>query len=216
MRYPKEILGDDDGTMPENVEKLASEVVGHRIVAVEKGKWDGSWGYQHGHLITLDNGKQVRLADTSDCCASTALEAFMLSPDSVDHVITGIGTTGGYTTWHIFADGKDILNLTVEWSAGNPFYYSYGFDISVADAPPPSSKYARAARPDICWYLESVGVDPATVGMDEITATGYYRYAVDEFGKMIRDAELRVWTEWPTVSIGARVIDMLKPWEESS
>ena len=79
------------------------------------------------------NGKRVTLADTNDCCAGTELRAFLLHPEMVDHVITGIGTTGGFTTWHIYADMGDVLELSVDWSAGNPFYYAYGFDISVIE-----------------------------------------------------------------------------------
>jgi hypothetical protein len=57
-----------------------------------------------------------------------------LHPERVDHIITGVGTTGGYTTWHIYADMGDVLELSVGWSSGNPFYYGYGFDISVVEA----------------------------------------------------------------------------------
>lgn len=125
--YPAEILGgeDDDGTMPENVEALRQAVVGSRIVNVEK---DGGVT-----IITLDSGKRVKLLDTSDCCAFTALEAFLLHPEKVDHAILGVGTTGEFTRWHIFADYGDILELTVGWSCGNPSYYGYGFDIVVEE-----------------------------------------------------------------------------------
>ena len=125
--YPEERLDgyNDDGTMPANVDALREQVVGHRITSAER---DGGT-----FTITLDNGKQVELADTSDCCAYTDLEAFLLHPELVDHIITGIGTTDGYTTWHIYADMGDVLELTVGWSSGNPFYYGYGFDIRVIE-----------------------------------------------------------------------------------
>src|SRR3954469_8341401 len=108
-RYPEEQLDeyDDDGTMPDNVDVLREAVVGHRIVSAEKGEESTDrWGYSHGQplVITLDNGKRVELRDTSDCCAGTDLGAFLLHPDLVDHIITGVGTTDGYTTWHIYAD----------------------------------------------------------------------------------------------------------------
>lgn len=127
MSYAEEVLdGDyDDGTMPSNVEDLRTHVVGHRIVsAVQDGR---------RFTITLDNGKRVELANTDDCCAYTDLEAFLLHADRVDHIITGVGTTDSYTTWHIYADMGDVLELTVGWSAGNPFYYAYGFDITVTE-----------------------------------------------------------------------------------
>jgi hypothetical protein len=139
--YPAEILGedDDDGTMPANVATLAEAVVGHRIVKVERNveipKTDGRyWGESHGTEITLDNGKRVFLADGGDCCAYTSLEDFLLHADKIDHIITGVGTTEGYTKWHVYADLGDVLELTVGWSCGNPFYYGYGFDVVVRDS----------------------------------------------------------------------------------
>ncbi len=122
--YAEEVLGpdDDDGTMPASRQELADAVVGHRIVNVQE------------NVITLDNGKRVVLRSTDDCCAYTELEAFLLHADKIDHVITGVGTTEGYTRWHIYADMGDVLELTVGWSCGNPFYYGYGFDIAVEDA----------------------------------------------------------------------------------
>ena len=123
--YAPEILGEDedDGTMPENVARLAENIVGHRIVNAEKA--------DYVLTLTLDDGRQVVVKDDGDCCAYTELEAFLLHPEMVDHVITGIGTTGEYTKWHVYADAGDVLELTVGWSCGNPFYYGYGFDITV-------------------------------------------------------------------------------------
>ena len=126
-RYPIEQLDSDydNGTMPDNVAALREHVVGHRIASAEK--------VGARFTITLDDGTQVQLADTDDCCAYTELSAFLLHADQVDHVITGVGTTNGYTTWHIYADMGDVLELTVGWSSGNPFYYGYGFDINVIE-----------------------------------------------------------------------------------
>ncbi len=125
---PEEL--DDDGTMPANVVALAEHVVGHRIVSVEKGDLAA-----HVNYITLDNGKRVLLADTSDCCAYTELKEFLLHADRIDHIITGVATTEGYTTWHVLADYGDVLEMKVGWSCGNPFYYSYGFSIAVEPEP---------------------------------------------------------------------------------
>lgn len=126
--YVDELLddNDDDGTMVQSKNELSSHVVGHKIVAVE---------HLPGHrfTITLDTGKAVELVDTHDCCAYTSVDAFMLHPDMVDHVITGVGTTGEYTSWHIYADMGDILRLAIGWSCGNPFYYAYGFQITVKE-----------------------------------------------------------------------------------
>ena len=132
-RYPVEQLGedDDDGTMPENVNTLAEAVVGRRIVSAERTETRGRWSVEHALVLTLDDGRRVQLVDTTDCCAVTELEEFWLHPESVDHVILGVGTTGQYTTWHIYADFGDIMRLKVDWSCGNPFYYAYGFNIRV-------------------------------------------------------------------------------------
>lgn len=137
-RYPVEELNseDDDGTMPENVDALRLAVVGQRIVKVETSvpttdKWECP--ADAALVITLDNGKRVELMDTADCCAGTALDSFLLHPERIDHIITGVGTTDGYSTWHIYADMGDVLELSVGWSCGNPFYYAYGFDISVKE-----------------------------------------------------------------------------------
>lgn len=125
-RYPVEDPFGDDGTMRANVAELAQAVVGRRIVSVDHERGTAT--------VTLDDGSRVHLDDTSDCCAYTELESFLLHPDRVDHVITGVGTTDGCTTWHIFADYGDVMELTVGWSCGNPFYYGYGFDIRVSSA----------------------------------------------------------------------------------
>jgi hypothetical protein len=136
-RYPAESLDDDDddGTMPRNVDQLQGAVVGHRIVSVEEGvEVPGRYyGTATATVITLDDGRRVALADTDDCCAYTELKAFLLHPERVDHIITGVGTTNGYTAWHIYADMGDVLELSVGWSCGNPFYYGYGFDIQVVE-----------------------------------------------------------------------------------
>lgn len=136
--YAQEQLGteDDDGTMVNNVATLAEAVVGHRIVSAERTTFPGRsysgeiYEYET-FVITLDDGTRVALDNTNDCCAHTDLMAFLLHPERIDHIITGIGTTGGYNTWHIYADMGDVLELTVGWSCGNPFYYGYGFEIRV-------------------------------------------------------------------------------------
>lgn len=136
--YPTEELDSDadDGTMPESLAALEEAVVGQRIVRVERDVEipDKYYGTTTGTSITLGNGKRVTLADTGDCCAYTELQDFLLHADRIDHVITGVGTTGDYTTWHIYADMGDVLELSVGWSCGNPFYYAYGFHIAVRDS----------------------------------------------------------------------------------
>lgn len=134
--YPEEHLDPDhdNGTMPENLASLREAVVGRRIVSAEQKDVQGIYRtLSKGLEITLDDGRKVTLVDTEDCCAFTSLNKFLLHPERVDHVITGVGTTDKYTVWHIYADFGDIMELEVGWSCGNPFYYGYGFDIQVID-----------------------------------------------------------------------------------
>ncbi len=139
MNYTPEELDpdEDDGTMPDNVATLEGHVVGRRIVGVEQNttipsryEWSSP---ERGTVLVLDNGKRVALVDTGDCCAYTDLKNVIWHLDKIDHVITGVGTTEGYTRWHIYADLGDVVELEVGWSCGNPFYYGYGFDISVQE-----------------------------------------------------------------------------------
>lgn len=135
-RYPTEVLDEhrDNGTMPANVAELSEAVIGRRIVSVKRERVQSRYLRDNEALvITLDNGKRVKLIDNSDCCAYTALGSFLLHPEAVEHAILGVGTTDGYTTWHIFADFGDVMTLQVGWSCGNPFYYAYGFDIRVEE-----------------------------------------------------------------------------------
>lgn len=134
---------EDDGTMTENVQELRNVVVGRKIVKAEKRALtddekntlkDGGryyWGASDALILELDSGHQVVVRDTSDCCAYTALDKFLYDPAGVDHMILGVGTEDGFDTWHIYADFGDVLKLDVGWSCGNPFYYGYGFDITV-------------------------------------------------------------------------------------
>lgn len=133
--YKPEVLDDDedDGTMVDNVERLSQEVVGHKILSAQTEKVPSRYGTYDAFVIMLDNGKRVTLLDNGDCCAFTDLRSFLLNIDKVDHIITGVGTTEGFTKWHIFCDLGDVLELEVGWSCGNPFYYGYGFDIRVED-----------------------------------------------------------------------------------
>jgi hypothetical protein len=120
---------DDDGTMPRCVAELADAVIGHRIVKV-----DGDYNKTRLHL---DDGRTVALVGESDCCAFTDVEAIWFAEHlpSTDHLITSVATTDGYTRWHILADAGSVLELTVGWSCGNPFYYTYGLTVTVEPLP---------------------------------------------------------------------------------
>ena len=98
--------------MPENVRELADAVVGHKIIAAEKGasvtrisEWRQPYQVT-GTVLHLDNGVRVMLADSGDCCAYTELEAFLLHRKRIDHVITGVGTTGAHHLAHLRGHGR--------------------------------------------------------------------------------------------------------------
>jgi hypothetical protein len=116
---------DDDGTMPTSVAALADAVVGHRIVRVDS---DNS---AHKTRLHLDDGRTVTLVGESDCCAYTDVEKIIPHLPGIDHLITAVATTDGYARWHILADAGSVLELEVNWSCGNPFYYAYGLTVTV-------------------------------------------------------------------------------------
>jgi hypothetical protein len=133
-RYPVEVLGadDDDGTMVESLKAFTEAVVGHKIVATRKGSIPGAyWGVESGTALLLDTGQIVWMGEQGDCCAYTDLEEIIDVLPSIEHVITGVGTSEGYTTWHIYANMGDVMQFKVGWSCGNPFYYAYGFNVRV-------------------------------------------------------------------------------------
>lgn len=129
--YPAVVGDDDDGTMPNNVAYFAEQIVGHRIVSAA---YDRDPSYDEAKLILkLDNGKYVRLFDTSDCCAYTQLVDIIELLPMMDHVITNVTPDLNYNTWHIFCDFGEMMQLHVGWSSGNSFYYGYGFHIQVTE-----------------------------------------------------------------------------------
>lgn len=136
--YEEEVLDpewDDDGSIVRSKEYLADLVVGHRIVSAElvTNEYHSYGDSDKTMVLTLDDGRRVKMRGYGDCCAFAEVNSFLLNPERVDHVITGVGTTDGYTTWHVYADLGDVLELSVGWSCGNPFYYGYGFIFQVED-----------------------------------------------------------------------------------
>lgn len=125
-----------DPTLDENLADLRDAVVGHRIVKAEMRVVHsdlGRWTYDdYGLVITLDNGKEVVLSDTNDCCAYTGVNSFLMSEGFSNNVITSVRAEENYTEWFILAEGIPVMTLDVGWSEGSG-YYSYGFRISVRD-----------------------------------------------------------------------------------
>lgn len=124
----------DNGTMPQSLNNLKENVIGHKIVKVSQDNVKGPWGYSEpATVLELDNGKKVQMIYKFDCCARTQVENFALDLEMIDHIIMGVGTTENYTEWHIYCDYGDILKMQVDWTCGNPFYYGYGFHIQVEE-----------------------------------------------------------------------------------
>jgi hypothetical protein len=138
-KYDYPMLDDDDGTMMQNVTDLADAIVGHRIVKVEQNAPVESvfntdyWTKKADVIFTLDNGRRVVLIAGGDCCAYTELMGIVEHLPTIDHIITAVEPDGDYNNWHIFADFGEVMELEVGWSAGNPFFYGYGFNIQVLD-----------------------------------------------------------------------------------
>lgn len=113
----------DMESVTEDLEKV---LVGRRIVSAEQVP---AKGWDDAYLkLTLDNGKVVEVADTSNCCAYGAVDSFLLNPDSVDHVITSVRDNEDCTEFFVLADMVQVLKLDTSWSEGTG-YYSYGLNI---------------------------------------------------------------------------------------
>lgn len=131
-----------DEVMEDSAEHLAALVVGKKIVSAEARKWtlrnrDDSdyfpWYHEGtGLVLTLNDGTEFAFLGKADCCAYTDLENFIMHPDKVDNIITGVKTEDDYQKWHIMADAGDVMELSVGWSEGSG-YYAYGFEFPVVE-----------------------------------------------------------------------------------
>lgn len=130
--------GYESEVMQGSVDELASKVVGQRIVKVERRPAepdeDGYVGYGRSEetVFTLGNGQTVILGDTDDCCAFTEVGSFEFL-NQTDNVITRVETDEGFQDWFIYADSIPVVNLKVDWSPGNPYYYGFGFTVRVKE-----------------------------------------------------------------------------------
>lgn len=122
QRYESEVMGGC-------VEELANSVIGRRIVRVEKVK-GAKYHEESGIRLTLDNGDQVNVWDTDDCCAYTQVSDFRFL-ENVDNVITSVTSDDGFEKWFVYAGAVPVLEMDVDWSPGNPYYYGFGFSINV-------------------------------------------------------------------------------------
>ena len=120
------------GVMQGSVSEFAGAVIGSRIVRVEKRTNLPGYGNSNALDFTLDNGNVVTLADTDDCCAYTMVENFEFLEGS-ENAITSVDTQDGFQTWFVYAEGVPVVRMGVDWSPGNPYYYGFGFNVTVKE-----------------------------------------------------------------------------------
>lgn len=133
MSYLDDEYDEDCETevMSGGVEELKKNVVGHRIVSVTREEVpDAGYGQSNRTRFVLDDGTSVLLYDTDDCCAFTEVESFKFL-EGVDNVITSVETDTGFEKWFIYADRVPVVEMDVSWSPGNPYYYGFGFQVTV-------------------------------------------------------------------------------------
>lgn len=125
--YEAEVMGG-------SAVEFQTAIVGRKIVKVERIVRDYSGtAFSQGVQFTLDDGRVVELHDTNDCCAFTEVKDFEILAD-LDNVITSVTTVDGYQKWYVYAAGIPVVGVYVDWSPGNPYYYGFGFSITVKDA----------------------------------------------------------------------------------
>lgn len=137
MSYIDDVYDADyeQEVMQGSVDVLAENLVGQRIVSVERTNVPEDtrrYGRSQVTVFTLANGKKVNLYDTDDCCAFTEVESFKFL-ENVDNAITRVEASDGFSVWHIYAENIPVATLDVEWSPGNPYYYGFGFEVQVED-----------------------------------------------------------------------------------
>ena len=122
--YEAEVMGD-------NAKLLESEVVGHRIIDVREDKYNGGYPVTgSGVTLVLDNGNEIEILATNDCCAYTDVRDFKFLAKT-DNVVTRVETQDNFEQWYIYAAEVPVVSLGVDWSPGNPYYYGFGFNIAV-------------------------------------------------------------------------------------
>ncbi len=114
--------------MGRSAEELSRAVVGHKIIGV--GKADTSGWREPGIVLVLDNGQQVVVRGSGDCCAYADIDDWLFDIDKIDNVITAVETEDNYETWSIMAGADKVLGMDVSWSEGSG-YYMYGFKIEI-------------------------------------------------------------------------------------
>ena len=117
--------------MEGGAEELRNALIGRRIVAVTKGaNPESGYGKSGRVTFTLDDGSTAHLDDTDDCCAFTCVDDLKFL-EGVENAITSVETTDNYEKWFIYAGGIPVVEMDASWSPGNPYYYGFGFYVTV-------------------------------------------------------------------------------------
>lgn len=104
-------------------DKLREVVIGRRLTSVE------------GETLTLDNGTQIKIEGSSDCCAwgDATLGAIVDS----EHIITGVRSAEdgdrSKATVFLMTESGSAMEIAQEWDESNGYYF-YGLYLTVTEA----------------------------------------------------------------------------------
>lgn len=107
----------------ELADRLREVVIGRKLTRVD------------GETITLDNGTQIRISGSSDCCAWG--DATLGKIADSEHVITGVRSVDdgdpNKATVFLMTDAGSAMEIAQEWDESNGYYF-YGLYLTVSEA----------------------------------------------------------------------------------
>lgn len=103
-------------------DRLREVVIGRKLASVD------------GENITLDNGTQIRIQGSSDCCAWG--DATLGKIVDSEHVITGVRSVddgdASKATVFLMTDAGSAMEIAQEWDESNGYYF-YGLYFTVTE-----------------------------------------------------------------------------------
>jgi hypothetical protein len=125
---------DETEVTMEFFNSLKDAVVGHRVVATDLGQ------HKDTLVLTLDNGKRIRVSGIYDCCAYGDIDSVTQKLSS-ENVITNLSLSdegksyGNFTIFLLTAiQDREVTVYEIDGSASEGSgYYSYGWELSVED-----------------------------------------------------------------------------------
>lgn len=128
-----------------NAAEIEGLLLGHRIVAVEKGEYElegRRWYDSPTGRLTLDDGTQLYVAPNQGGCACSAGDYTLTHLTKVDNVITSVrlvdeeivdGEDAHSYRIYVVADAQEINAVQVDGDDGNG-YYGTGYELIVVPA----------------------------------------------------------------------------------